>query len=57
MIELINKSKGGLIELNNIETLLLNQPLSQKLGQNGYNYVKANYLWPNIVKKLCQKLL
>ena len=55
--ELINKSKGGLIGLNNIETLLLNQPLSQKLGQNGYNYVKANYLWPNIVNKLCQKLL
>ena len=54
--ELINKSSGGLIGLENIEKLLRDQTLAQKLGQNGYNYVKKNYLWPDIAKKLCQKL-
>lgn len=54
--ELINKSGGGLIGLANIETLLRDETMCQKLGQNGYNYVKQNYLWPEIAKKLCQKL-
>ncbi len=56
-VELISKSNGGLIGLDKIEKLLNNQILCQKLGQNGYNYVKAFYLWPNIVNKICQKLL
>jgi glycosyltransferase involved in cell wall biosynthesis len=55
-VELITKSKGGLIGLENIQILLQNQILAKKLGQNGYNYVKSNYLWPDIAKKLCQKL-
>lgn len=55
-VELITKSNGGLISLDNIEKLLRDVSLCQKLGQNGYNYVKANHLWPNIVNKLCQKL-
>ncbi|MFA7301076.1 MAG: glycosyltransferase family 4 protein [Candidatus Shapirobacteria bacterium] len=55
--ELISNSLGGLIGLNNIEMLLRDQTLCQKLGQNGYNYVKANYLWPDIAKKLCQNTL
>lgn len=55
-VELITKSSGGLIGLYNIETILHDQTLAQKLGQNGYNYVKSNYLWPAIAKKLCQKL-
>lgn len=55
--ELILQSNGGLIGLHNIEKLLKDETLCQKLGQNGYNYVKKNYLWPDIAKKLCQKLL
>lgn len=55
-VELITKSNGGLIGLDNIEKLLRDVSLCQKLGQNGYNYVKANYLWPDITQKLCQKL-
>ncbi len=55
-VELITKSNGGLIGLENIEKLLKDETLCQKLGQNGYNYVKAHYLWPNIVQKICQKL-
>lgn len=55
-IELITKSNGGLIGLHNIEKLLRDETLCQKLGQNGYNYVLDFYQWPDIVKKLCQKL-
>lgn len=55
-LELISKSNGGLIGLNNIKQLLSNPILAKKLGQNGYNYVVAFYLWPDIAKKLCQKL-
>jgi len=54
--ELISKSNGGLIGLDNIEILLKDLALAQKLGINGYNYVKQNYLWPNLALKLCQKL-
>lgn len=54
--ELVTKSQGGLIGLHNLEKLLKDQTLCQKLGQNGYNYVKDHYLWSTIAKDLCQKL-
>lgn len=55
-VELITNSGGGLIGLEYIEKLLRDYTLAQRLGINGYNYVKQNYLWPDITKKLCQKL-
>lgn len=63
--EIITRSKGGLIfESNNINDLsskinqLLNSPQKRhQLGQNGFNYVKNNYTWSIVGKKISQKIL
>ncbi len=61
--ELVKKSKGGLtFQKNNsndlktkIQKIIDNPKLNQQLAQNGYQYVKNNYTWPKIGKKIWQK--
>jgi glycosyltransferase involved in cell wall biosynthesis len=62
--ELINQSRGGLIfqdkniqDLSTKLTKLINSPKScHQLGQNGFNYVKNNYTWSTVVRRICQKI-
>ncbi|MDD4937812.1 MAG: glycosyltransferase family 4 protein [Candidatus Shapirobacteria bacterium] len=62
--ELVTKSKGGLtfkiddsVDLQKqIQKLLNNSKLCNKLGQNGLDYVKNNYTWKKVGQKICQKI-
>jgi glycosyltransferase involved in cell wall biosynthesis len=62
--ELVNKSNGGLtFQKNNsndlkvkIKEIIDNPNLNKQLAQNGYQYVKTNYTWPKIGKKIWQKI-
>lgn len=62
--ELVTNSKAGLtFQKNNsadlklkIKKMIDNSELRQQLGKNGYSYVKNNYTWPKIGKKICQKI-
>lgn len=63
--EIVQKTQGGLIfKTNQITDLsfqilnLIDHPKTcQQLGQNGFNYVKNNYTWPIVGKKIYQKTL
>lgn len=62
--EMIQKTHGGLtFKLKDSSDLtkkilqLINSPqLMTQLGQNGFNYVKNNYLWSIVGKKIWQKI-
>jgi glycosyltransferase involved in cell wall biosynthesis len=62
--ELVKTTHGGLIfnsssskDLSKKITHLIKNPdLCQKLGKNGLEYVRNNYTWDQVYKKICQKL-
>ncbi len=62
--EIVNQTRGGLIfksqnptDLKNKVLHLINHPqLRHQLGQKGFNYVKNNYTWPIVRKKISQKI-
>jgi len=62
--EMVQKTNGGLTfkkdDLKDLEDkikTLINQPkLRQQLGQNGYTYVKNNYIWDLVGQKIWQKI-
>jgi glycosyltransferase involved in cell wall biosynthesis len=63
--EIVTKTNGGLIfKLNNsanlaqkISKLLKNTKLAHQLSQNGFNYVKNNYIWNTVGNKIKEKTL
>ncbi|MCW1949045.1 MAG: glycosyltransferase family 4 protein [Candidatus Shapirobacteria bacterium] len=62
--EIVKKTSGGLVfQTENSKDLqqkilkLIKSPKTcQLLGQNGYNYVKNNYTWPIVGKKIQQNI-
>jgi len=59
-VELVNRSRGGLVVKNNLRQSILklinNPSLCRRLGQNGYHFVKKNHTWDRIGQHICQKL-
>lgn len=53
--EIIKKSGGGVF-LNQLENLIKSPPLCQKMGNNGFNFVKDHHTWDKIGDRLCQKI-
>ena len=62
--ELIDQSHGGLtfkhdnlLDLQKQMEKLINSPeICYQYGQNGFKYVKTNYIWKKVSQKICQKL-